>query len=97
MFGARWIPRSARFAVFGQNARGTGALEICKLAGGKIETLAKVSRCGASCVAISTQAYLLPVVLVLGFLVIQCGKGTTIEDHLTCEAEAPTQKRTCGA
>lgn len=36
LFDAVWVPSSARFVALGNHARGTGAIEICGLDGGKI-------------------------------------------------------------
>ncbi|KAJ3344054.1 WD repeat-containing protein 92 [Gonapodya sp. JEL0774] len=38
-YDVRWVPSSAKFVVLGQNARGTGALQLCELEAGAIKIL----------------------------------------------------------
>ncbi len=46
LFGGRWVPHSSRLAVFGQHAKGTGALQVLNLSGGKLTTVAQVGEGG---------------------------------------------------
>eukprot|EP00040_Diaphanoeca_grandis_P016899 m.87639 g.87639 ORF g.87639 m.87639 type:complete len:362 (-) comp26099_c1_seq2:108-1193(-) len=39
LFDAQWVPSAARFVALGNHAKGTGAIDICGLDGGKISTL----------------------------------------------------------
>ena len=34
LFDAQWVPSAARFVTLGNHARGTGAIEVCRLEGG---------------------------------------------------------------
>ena len=42
LFDTKWIPRSAKFVVLGNHARGTGALEVYEVTGGDAKLLTKV-------------------------------------------------------
>lgn len=42
VFGARWIPSSARIVAFGSHARGTAALQVYQLSHGKMELITEV-------------------------------------------------------
>ena len=44
VFGARWVPRSARLVAIGQNPRGTGAFEVYALSKGELVLQTSVSR-----------------------------------------------------
>eukprot|EP00042_Codosiga_hollandica_P025975 m.119437 g.119437 ORF g.119437 m.119437 type:complete len:356 (+) comp52054_c0_seq7:93-1160(+) len=44
IFGAKWIPASARMVAFGSHARGTAALQVYQLAHGKLELLVEVEK-----------------------------------------------------
>ncbi|EDQ85227.1 uncharacterized protein MONBRDRAFT_38989 [Monosiga brevicollis MX1] len=44
LFGARWVPASARCVLFGQHARNTGALQVMALKDSKLELEAEVTR-----------------------------------------------------
>ena len=45
LYDAKWIPRSARFIVFGSRARGTGAMQVYEMSSGEgdVKKLKEVS------------------------------------------------------
>jgi hypothetical protein len=44
LFGGRWVPASARCVLFGQHAKGTGALQVLAMEKGKLELQTEVSQ-----------------------------------------------------
>ena len=43
LFGGRWVPASARCVLFGQHAKGTGALQVLAMEKGKLELQTEVT------------------------------------------------------